>query len=527
MATKYQKIALVILLLGLAVAMTLVNMKQDVRKRASGAGGVATLALSPSSSTVASGATVTHDISINTAGVPISTFGFRLNYPLLPVLTIKPEFNSNGWSCPIKTVTLVNTQYQVDVSCVFISTEGFSTATPVTVASVNTTASSSFTVEFDALQTLITRKSDAADIAAIPASPASVVTVAIAAASPTPTPTPTPNPTPTPTPTPFPTANTSSEIKDDFNGSLDVSKWNLLKYPSGAPIQSQIKDQAFTHYIAGLKENIAAVADTKPVSGDFDVSADLKINSSNTSYSTVDLIFHDDSWKNMLGITISNLGGVYGFSSLDSKQVNTDIKTGLSNPLTVRVIRIGNNVYYYYKSSLGYTLLGSFAGIYTGRGNFALQTTTNKPDYPDITGTFDNFVAKVNEIAPSPTPGATNACGGTCGSNNNCNAGLVCYSGFCRNPQCKENSDCNCASAQAPSPTPKANTNTSKPTPTPYKTVVDLKPTPTSSTKPTPKTDMRIYNLDLETPAPAPVAQKQSFFGRIVGFFLKLFGIKY
>jgi hypothetical protein len=317
MSTRYQKIALIILLLGLAMAMALVNMKQDVRKRASGAGGVATLSLSPTSSTISSGASVTHDINLNTAGVPISTFGFRLNYPLLPVLTIKPEFNSNGWSCPVKTVTLVNTQYQVDVSCVFISTEGFSTATPVTVASVNTTTSSSFTVEFDALQTLITRKSDAVDIAAIPVSPASTVTVAIA------------SPTPTPT-------------------------------PSATPLGAS--------------------------------------------------------------------------------------------------------------------------------------------------------------PTPTPTPRSTNSCGGTCGSNANCNAGLVCYSGFCRNPQCQENKDCNCITIPIRTPTP-----------TPYRTAQYPLPTPKSDimTKPTPKTDMRIYNLDLETPAPAPTPQKQSFFGKIVGFFLKLFGIRY
>jgi hypothetical protein len=96
----------------------------------------------------------------------------------------------------------------------------------------------------------------------------------------------------------------------------------------------------------------------------------------------------------------------------------------------------------------------------------------------------------------------------------------VCYSGFCRNPQCKENADCNCAT------TPQA-TPLRTPAPTPYRQIIDLKPTPATSPKPTPKSDMRIYNLDLETPAPAPTPQKQSFFTKVVGFFLKLFGIKY
>ncbi|MDP1743921.1 MAG: hypothetical protein Q8L51_04025, partial [Candidatus Amesbacteria bacterium] len=306
-------ISVFVLTAGLGLAVQLAQNRQNPFSKAESTG-TATLSLSPTLSVISAGQTVTHAINLNTAGVPISTFAFRLNYPILPVLTIKPEFNSNGWSCPVKTVTLVNTQYQVDVSCVFISTEGFSTATPVTVASVNTTTSSSFTVEFDALQTLITRKSDAVDIAAIPASPASIVTVAVALASPTPTPTPTPSATP--------------------------------------------------------------------------------------------------------------LG---------------------ASPI------------------------------------------------------------------PSPTPGATNSCGGTCGSNSNCNAGLTCYSGFCRNPQCKENKDCNCATTPVRTPTP-----------TPYKQIVNLKPTPTTATgimtKPTPKTDMRIYNLDLETPAPTPAPKEQSLFTKVVGF---------
>ena len=54
----------------------------------------ATLSLSPTLSVISAGQTVTHIINLNTAGVPISMFGFRLNYPLLPVLTVKPEFNS-------------------------------------------------------------------------------------------------------------------------------------------------------------------------------------------------------------------------------------------------------------------------------------------------------------------------------------------------------------------------------------------------------------------------------------------------
>jgi len=48
-----------------------------------------------------------------------------------------------------------------------------------------------------------------------------------------------------------------------------------------------------------------------------------------------------------------------------------------------------------------------------------------------------------------PVIGDPNSCGGTCGSNNNCKEGLYCYSGFCRNPSCSDDTDCNCSTAAA------------------------------------------------------------------------------
>lgn len=60
--------------------------------------------------------------------------------------------------------------------------------------------------------------------------------------------------------------------------------------------------------------------------------------------------------------------------------------------------------------------------------------------------------------AATPTPTATatgsqNSCNGTCGSNSNCQSGLYCYSGHCRNPLCASDSACSCASATT-TPTP-------------------------------------------------------------------------
>lgn len=58
---------------------------------------------------------------------------------------------------------------------------------------------------------------------------------------------------------------------------------------------------------------------------------------------------------------------------------------------------------------------------------------------------------------PTPTATATSSkssCNGTCGSNTNCQSGLYCYSGYCRNPLCASDVACSCASATiTPTPT--------------------------------------------------------------------------
>lgn len=55
---------------------------------------------------------------------------------------------------------------------------------------------------------------------------------------------------------------------------------------------------------------------------------------------------------------------------------------------------------------------------------------------------------------PTNTPSASgtpNSCNGTCGSDANCNEGLYCYYGYCRNSSCSTDTDCVCSSTSSPS----------------------------------------------------------------------------
>jgi len=80
-----------------------------------------------------------------------------------------------------------------------------------------------------------------------------------------------------------------------------------------------------------------------------------------------------------------------------------------------------------------------------------------------------------------------NFCGGTCGSNYNCQANFFCFEGFCRNPICSSDADCVCNTAIV---TPSA---IAKPKST-------LKPTPTTTS--VPKGGNENINLIIETPKP-------------------------
>ena len=74
---------------------------------------------------------------------------------------------------------------------------------------------------------------------------------------------------------------------------------------------------------------------------------------------------------------------------------------------------------------------------------------------PNITPTGTPTVTPTSTPTPTetPTPTATpNWCNGTCGSNTNCQGGYFCYNGYCRNPNCPNESGCGCPGA-TPTPT--------------------------------------------------------------------------
>jgi len=87
---------------------------------------------------------------------------------------------------------------------------------------------------------------------------------------------------------------------------------------------------------------------------------------------------------------------------------------------------------------------------------FSLSTPIVTPTpTPTITASPTSTPTPTPTLSPTPVPSSTpNSCNGTCGSNANCQSGLICYNGFCRNSSCTESGNCVCAtSVVTPLPT--------------------------------------------------------------------------
>lgn len=99
-----------------------------------------------------------------------------------------------------------------------------------------------------------------------------------------------------------------------------------------------------------------------------------------------------------------------------------------------------------------------------------------------------NFNFNINKRAQ----GEPNFCGGTCGSNYNCQANFFCFEGFCRNPICASDTDCVCNPVTSPSTTP----------------IVSVKPSSKSTPIQSGPTITPLPKGGIETAYPDPVSTK-------------------
>ncbi len=177
-------------------------------------GGAASLSFSPTTVNGSSGQNFTVDIILNTGGVTISGVALRARYQVaspLDLEVVSVETNGSlGWSFPVKQASVGGGSMNIDIMGLSGSPTGFSSDGAVRVATVvlrPTRAISNKQVSFDATQTQVLRKVDAADVLGttgtltVNASGSQVTTVTTPPTTPpAPTPAPTPNPPQTVTP---------------------------------------------------------------------------------------------------------------------------------------------------------------------------------------------------------------------------------------------------------------------------------------------------------------------------------------
>ena len=218
-----------IVALGIVIALILSSQNQDNREAASVANGPVKISISPTSRELKINETTTFTVFINTQSKIISGTSVRLSYPYsgqTPLLTASNpvpliQQNDTNWQCQVAKTTVAEATVNIDLGCIYSSQTGYSNNTNVplfsfTLKAGSTATTSPITLTFDQQRTIVADKVTNEDIAAIPASSASV-TVSGGGQTATPSPTsspaatatPTKTPTITTTPTPTPTSSSS------------------------------------------------------------------------------------------------------------------------------------------------------------------------------------------------------------------------------------------------------------------------------------------------------------------------------
>ncbi len=232
----------------------------------------------------------------------------------------------------------------------------------------------------------------------------------------------------------------------------------------------QIKD---TTSNTQLNVSDLTLGNTYKLDINFDLQNNLKYQHASTSavpvVLTVNNVYKGDNNPKYIDIA-GNLDGYNG-------TITTQFVASNSNELKLTVDF--NNLYSEYNENNNEYV----TSFYLGATPTATSTSTTSTPTSTATSTVSaspTASATVTATAtPTSVPEEPNSCGGTCGSNYNCKANLYCYQGYCRNPICSSDNDCDCIiKTSTPTSTAKASVTSS---------TVSNKATQTSKTSNTPK----------------------------------------
>lgn len=331
---------------------------------------------------------------------------------------------------------------------------------------------------------------------------------------------------------------------DSFPGpQIDENSW----IPAGDILWAQ-GGSVVINGVANQTNNQWLLSKNSSMTGDFVMEVEIPQFTANTTQSyelaTAELkAYGDDSnyftlrwvkWQN--GSSQINLLSVK--DGYYNQSVGVVIPTDAS--VKLRLARNGSYILGHYDLGSGFIQLPELpAGVFTGTVRPMLYS--HAWTLQGSIAAFDNFSLQLCGVdiqtptgqptaEPTPTPtdevggtqqGEPNFCGGTCGSNYNCQAGFFCYEGYCRNPLCREDENCDCITP-TPSPTTKPK-GTLKSSATPRSTgeIIFLTPPPTGSPRPRISPTGSAFPLPTESTS-LPSAKKPNIFLYIGGASLGL-----
>ncbi len=270
---------------------------------------------------------------------------------------------------------------------------------------------------------------------------------------------------------------------------------------------------------AAASTNLSIAPLTQNAIGDENISFTVMMDTGPNHVTGLDLVLKFD--PTVMFITGMQAGT--GIQNLDSPfNVNFDNTTGVITYSTFTV----NKNQAVNGSSLETLIINAQVKQNPPAGSYlvsfdpstAISATNETTNVLDTTNN-GNLIIKASAtpdptITPSPEP---NSCGGTCGSNINCQSAYVCYNGFCRNPSCSTSTDCICRAPTA-TPTTRPTTiaaKTTKPSikPTTSSTIISPTDSPVIEYSDPEATDnnfwQRIYDNSQQLSTPTPIVEPE------------------
>lgn len=214
-------VVLFVLVGGLIAGLILVGSRQLFRQEAAVPGGVATVSITPTQSTIAARETISANVYFNTTGREVSAMTVQLEYPFTgssPPITVSdniqidPALVADDWTFPIKSVTTQSNTVVIKIGG--FNQFGYTSAGETKLATLTFTGVSPgrIIVSFNPTESKITDVAQAEDILLIPSSTGTYIVSGVPESSPTAEPTTSPESSPTAPPgaTPSPTPGDSA-----------------------------------------------------------------------------------------------------------------------------------------------------------------------------------------------------------------------------------------------------------------------------------------------------------------------------